>query len=385
MASTINALGYTPSPTYSYVNTKRVTPNVQRNFNEPAFSLSKNLKSVENIETNNVHSSFEQKVHSSDVFNTIKDNGVWYVGERVVAHTGAVAAPAVTVATPTHYVAPSSAPVHVVTAAQAPVHVVAAPKHVAVVAPAPVQVSVPAPTPAPENKPILDPFKDKDAIEIAEEDEIIKEREMVRAVNLGLPSSAAVSAHNERCHEQDPTGYHTVNLNSCPCNQEIAPAIQFYEHGDETKKVVGFFWWLLPLILVALFLIALLLALFYQKKPTIPTKKFVIERKTKEEDEAEIEAEIQRQLEKKITERLVQQQNEEEEVKVFRDGNAVNSAPPPRDDSPQEQSPGNSSSKKVVKKRIVKMMKEGKLIAEKEEILDEEGNVLRTQIRKQEE
>ena len=34
------------------------------------------------------------------------------------------------------------------------------------------------------------------------------------------------------------------------------------------------------------------------------------------------------------------------------------------------------SSKKVVKKRIVKMMKQGKLVAEKEEILDEEGNVI---------
>lgn len=42
-----------------------------------------------------------------------------------------------------------------------------------------------------------------------------------------------------------------------------------------------------------------------------------------------------------------------------------------------------SSKKKVVKKRIVKMMKDGKLVAEKEEILDEEGNVLRTEIRKE--
>lgn len=40
------------------------------------------------------------------------------------------------------------------------------------------------------------------------------------------------------------------------------------------------------------------------------------------------------------------------------------------------------SSKKVVRKRIVKMMKQGKLVAEKEEILDEEGNVVRTQLRK---
>ncbi|CAI2378651.1 unnamed protein product [Moneuplotes crassus] len=44
---------------------------------------------------------------------------------------------------------------------------------------------------------------------------------------------------------------------------------------------------------------------------------------------------------------------------------------------------GSGSSKKVVKKRIVKMMKQGKLVAEKEEILDAEGNVIRTEIRKQ--
>lgn len=40
------------------------------------------------------------------------------------------------------------------------------------------------------------------------------------------------------------------------------------------------------------------------------------------------------------------------------------------------------SSKKVVKKRIIKMMKDGKLVAEKEEILDEEGNVIKTQMRR---
>ncbi|CAI2379529.1 unnamed protein product [Moneuplotes crassus] len=44
---------------------------------------------------------------------------------------------------------------------------------------------------------------------------------------------------------------------------------------------------------------------------------------------------------------------------------------------------GSGSSKKVVKKRIVKMMKQGKLVAEKEEILDAEGNVIRTEIRKE--
>jgi hypothetical protein len=35
-----------------------------------------------------------------------------------------------------------------------------------------------------------------------------------------------------------------------------------------------------------------------------------------------------------------------------------------------------------VRKRIVKMMKQGKLVAEKEEILDEEGKVIKTQLRK---
>lgn len=49
----------------------------------------------------------------------------------------------------------------------------------------------------------------------------------------------------------------------------------------------------------------------------------------------------------------------------------------------QRSSRGSGSSKKVVKKRIVKMMKQGKLVAEKEEILDEEGNVIRTEIRKE--
>jgi len=43
-----------------------------------------------------------------------------------------------------------------------------------------------------------------------------------------------------------------------------------------------------------------------------------------------------------------------------------------------------NSSKKVTKKRIIKMMKDGKQIAEKEEILDEDGNVIKSSIRNNE-
>jgi hypothetical protein len=49
----------------------------------------------------------------------------------------------------------------------------------------------------------------------------------------------------------------------------------------------------------------------------------------------------------------------------------------------QGSSRGSGSSKKVVKRRIIKMMKQGKLVAEKEEILDEDGKVIRTEIRKE--
>jgi|JI9StandDraft_1071089.scaffolds.fasta_scaffold98355_2 hypothetical protein len=63
------------------------------------------------------------------------------------------------------------------------------------------------------------------------------------------------------------------------------------------------------------------------------------------------------------------------------DGRAsVRSGRSGRSGSPGSRGSGSQggSSKKVVRKRIVKMMKQGKLVAEKEEILDEEGKVIRT-------
>lgn len=108
-----------------------------------------------------------------------------------------------------------------------------------------------------------------------------------------------------------------------------------------------------------------------RKEPVIPTKKFVIEKRNVQDDEDEIEREIQRQLEAKKQSPLRSAPApvvQTEERKTY-SNQAHNQSP--------------ESSKKVVKKRIVKMMKDGQLVAEKEEILDEEGNVLKTQIRRE--
>lgn len=131
--------------------------------------------------------------------------------------------------------------------------------------------------------------------------------------------------------------------------------------------------------------IALLLCLTMKKKeaiqPVKPIKNFVIEKKTKEHDEEEIEKEIQTQLQARKGSSGGVQVKKQEPVAL--------SAEPRYSYSPQiiEYSNDNqeniSSKKKIVKKRIVKMMKDGKVVAEKEEILDEEGNVLRTEIRKE--
>ena len=98
-----------------------------------------------------------------------------------------------------------------------------------------------------------------------------------------------------------------------------------------------------------------------RKRKPMPKKQrnFVIEKRTAEHDEDEIEAEIARQLE------------------------ARRNSPERQTYSNQAQNVSPGSSKKVVKKRIVKMMKDGELVAEKEEILDEEGNVLKTQMRRE--
>jgi hypothetical protein len=107
-----------------------------------------------------------------------------------------------------------------------------------------------------------------------------------------------------------------------------------------------------------------------RKEAVVPKKTFVIEKRSVEDDEAEIEREIQKQLEAKreSPQKSAAVVPDSEERKTY-SNQAHNQSP--------------NSSKKVVKKRIVKMMKDGLLVAEKEEILDEEGNVLKTQIRRE--
>lgn len=76
-------------------------------------------------------------------------------------------------------------------------------------------------------------------------------------------------------------------------------------------------------------------------------------------DENEINREIDNQLKNRVNANMNQAQN-----------------------PPNEGKAPNSSSKKVVKKRVVKMMKDNQLVALKEEILDEDGNILKTYVRK---
>lgn len=127
-----------------------------------------------------------------------------------------------------------------------------------------------------------------------------------------------------------------------------------------------------------------------RKKETVQSKKpktFVSERKPDQQNEEEIDKEIQRQLQNRVA-----AATRREEVPVALGMPEVSAHPEPvekRTYSNQAQNVqdvargSNSSSKKVVKKRVVKMMKDGKLVAEKEEILDEEGNIIKTQIRKE--
>lgn len=270
------------------------------------------------------------------------------------------------------YVSTSQPVVHTVPAHHA-VHVVE-PRPRVVLHPEPVAVVIPViEEKKPEVKPIIDPFKDEETKGI-----VIEEERM----GVSFERQGALTEHNRLCHNEDSTYLHDVDFTLCPCNQQAAAPIQFFEHAEERKKTAGFIWWLIPLFIIGLLLIAILLALFYQKKSIIPKKKFVIEKVHKEHDEDEIEAEIQRQLEAKIAEK--QRRNyDNEDVKVEQSPQAVGAGAPVQRRSPSNKSgEEGGSSKKVVKKRIVKMMKDGVLIAEKEEILDEEGNVLRTQIRK---
>lgn len=257
-----------------------------------------------------------------------------------------------------------------------------------------------------------------------------------------VPAAAAVAVYSE------PTEIHHVKLGMCPCKAvAVNEPVQFLEAG-EGAAAAGFPWWLLPLLMLLLLLLAMLLAwllCWHRRRKEVvaapikhesPKKKFVIEKRTKEEDEQEIEREIARQLEQRVqanrrdqpaaqpqaqTQPQAQYQAQaqaqaqapaapREERKV--EAQAQSRAPVPepaatsteaalaaaasqaqqRPASPggsqgsadrQRSSRGSGSSKKVVKKRIVKMMKQGKLVAEKEEILDEEGNVIRTEIRKE--
>lgn len=118
--------------------------------------------------------------------------------------------------------------------------------------------------------------------------------------------------------------------------------------------------------------IALLLYCIWKrsKEAITPNKTFVIEKRSSEDDEQEIDREIQRQLtaKKESPVKSAAVAPESEDRKTY-SRQAVNHSP--------------NSDKKIVKKRIVKMMKDGVLVAEKEEILDEEGNVIKTQIRKE--
>jgi len=247
-----------------------------------------------------------------------------------------------------------------------------------------------------------------------------------------VPVAAVVPVASE------PTEIHHVKLGMCPCKAvAINEPVMFAEAG-EGAAAAAFPWWLLPLLMLLLLLLAMLLAwllCWHRRRKEVvaapikhesPKKKFVIEKRTKEEDEQEIEREIARQLEQRVQANRrdqpggqVQPQAQpqaqaaappKEERKV--EAQAQSRAPVPepaatsaaatlaaaasqaqqRPASPggsqgsadrQRSSRGSGSSKKVVKKRIVKMMKQGKLVAEKEEILDEEGNVIRTEIRKE--
>ena len=253
------------------------------------------------------------------------------------------------------------------------------------------------------------------------------------------PVAAAVVAE-----PQEPTEIHHISLGQCPCSAvAVNQPVQFLEEGAAAGGgyAGGFPWWLLPLLLLAGLLLSMLLAWLLcagrKRKevvaapiqPESPKRKFVIEKQTQEENEEEIEKEIARQLKQRVEargsspdkkvveeEKKIETQVEREEREVVKaqvvegaamgagaagveaaEAKEVEKSPKPQAKQDRPASPGGSqrssgrrgssrgsgSSKKVVKKRIVKMMKQGQLVAEKVEILDEEGNVIRTEIRKE--
>jgi hypothetical protein len=252
--------------------------------------------------------------------------------------------------------------------------------------------------------------------------------EVIKEVPIPCPAVPVAAAAAAAPVAAEPTEIHHISLGMCPCAAvAVNQPVQFLEEGAGAGAYAGAFpWWLLPLLLLGLLLLSMLLAWLLcagrKKKEVVaapvkqesPKKKYVIEKRTQEQDEEEIEREIARQLEQKAAARSSPQKVQEEvkqaeprvqveDTKAEQQpvamgaatgaaatGAAIASSDRPaspggsqRSAGRQRSSRGSGSSKKVVKKRIVKMMKQGKLVAEKEEILDEEGNVIRTEIRKE--
>lgn len=107
-------------------------------------------------------------------------------------------------------------------------------------------------------KPIIDPFRDEEAKEIAKVEEENRARpELV----ISVEQQQALQ-HNQICHPEDPTYLHDVDFTLCPCHQDVAAPVQFFEHGEERKKTVGFIWWMIPLLVLGL----LLIGKFHNKK-----------------------------------------------------------------------------------------------------------------------
>lgn len=259
--------------------------------------------------------------------------------------------------------------------------------------------------------------------------------EVIKEVPIPCPAVAPVAAVAPIVAPvavaAEPTEIHHIRLGMCPCAAvAVSQPVQFLEGAADGRTYAGAFpWWLLPLILLGLLLLSMLLAWLLcmgrKKKEVVaapvkmesPKKKYIIEKTSKEEDEEELEREIARQLQQRVNQKASPPREEAKQAPVTEQRPPVQQQNPiipattaggasatataagagaastqARPESPgasqrsadrQRSSRGSGSSKKVVKKRIVKMMKQGKLVAEKEEILDEEGNVIRTEIRKE--
>ena len=212
-------------------------------------------------------------------------------------------------------------------------------------------------------------------------------REVVAPVHhKSAPILETEIEHNLRCHE-DPTYIHDVNFKNCDClNAAAVPGapIAFAEITDEERKYTGVFpWWLFPLILLGLLLIGILLCCTMRKKrqkeEVVVEKKreFSIQREVREQDEQEIEAEIERQLVERRSASMAKRHSEGQ-----KEGYEQRQTYSSQAQGQTEVSP--TSSKKIIKKRVTKMMRHGEVVGQREEILDEEGNVLKSQIVNQE-